>query len=128
MKLKDFLCSKRTSAKFQTFVDVSAYAKTRGYDISAESLRLCEKGERIPNSDTRKVLCEIYKLNSDDIDTLNVLCATELLVREFPDYIPVKQQKVKDFNQTLSQSLRYLPDDKRSQLAKDTPWTKTQLT
>ncbi len=127
MKLKDFLSAKRTASKFQTFVDISAYAKTRGYDISAESLRLCEKGDRIPNSDTRRILVEIYKLTPDEADTLNWLCASEILARDFPDYIAVSKQKTIAFSEALTQSLRYLPDDTKSKL-KDTPWIKTQLT
>lgn len=129
MILKDFMLAKRLASKFQTYVDIAAYAKTRGHTISSESLRLIEKGERVPNAETRAILIDIYKLTPDDVITLNRLCATEMLSREFPtdSFIPVSLEKIKTFADSLDECFRYIPNDKKKTLVENTPWMKTQL-
>jgi hypothetical protein len=81
-ELAEFIKTKRIRLKFQTLVDVAAFAKTRGINITSESFRLFEVGERIPNKQSRAYLATIYSLSDAEQFELERLCARALVDNE----------------------------------------------
>jgi len=81
-ELGEFVKNKRIRLKFQTLVDVAAFAKTRGVNITHESFRLFEVGERIPNKQSRSYLATVYSLSDAEQFELERLCARALIDNE----------------------------------------------
>lgn len=78
-KIADFVLDLRIRKKFQNLKDVSQYAKTKGFPVSSESIRLFEVGERIPNEGSREMLAKIYQMTPEQQKELERLCADALI-------------------------------------------------
>jgi transcriptional regulator with XRE-family HTH domain len=86
--LVKFLKDARVRCSFQTYKDMSEYANRLGTNLSPETFRLFELGERVPSKASRLVLAKIYNLNDDAQFELERLCLScSLTDATFEDFI-----------------------------------------
>ena len=75
MELGPFLKERRLQQGHGTIGALANYAKALDIVLSRESLRLFENEKKVPNPTTRKLLCELLRLNVYQKYTLEKLCA-----------------------------------------------------
>ena len=83
MELGPFLRERRLQQGHGTIGALAQFAKALGIKLSRESLRLFENERKVPNPSTRKMLCDLLRLNVYQKYELERLCAESHIRNRF---------------------------------------------